>query len=60
MESYDIKRDEWGFPGIPGEVVQWEELTAAERDDDVLPGTDMLDPDRTLGAPPDDYEPDME
>ncbi|WP_155986980.1 hypothetical protein [Paenibacillus durus] len=33
-------------PEIPGTSVDWEELTARRREEDIVPGTDNLDADQ--------------
>ncbi|QWU17190.1 hypothetical protein SAMN04487895_12539 [Paenibacillus sophorae] len=35
-----------GGPEIPATAVDWEELTASRREEEIIPGTDNLDPDQ--------------
>lgn len=48
-------REEREGPGIPGAFVNWEELTAIRPEEEIFPGTDLLDADRTIeGLPPEE------
>ncbi|AHV95932.1 hypothetical protein [Paenibacillus sabinae] len=43
-------QDQEGDPEISGTAVNWEELTAPRSEDEIVPGTDNLDADRTIGG----------
>ncbi|MDT3427178.1 hypothetical protein J2Z22_002714 [Paenibacillus forsythiae] len=45
MGSGERQEQESG-PEIPAAAVDWEELTARRREDEIVPGTDRLDPDQ--------------
>ncbi|NGM84830.1 hypothetical protein G5B47_20730 [Paenibacillus sp. 7124] len=43
-------QEQEGCTEISGKAVNWEELTASRPEDEIVPGTDNLDAERTIGG----------
>ncbi|MFD1772662.1 hypothetical protein [Paenibacillus rhizophilus] len=48
------------YPDRCGTAVNWEELTVRRREEEIVPGTDNLDADRTIGGLTEDNPDDLD